>query len=241
MTALWGLALAFSIAARAQTAMEVEAAAVWAGNNEVAIPGDSGTRFSLTDDLQMDTTGAARLRISRRWAKRHWLGLLAAPLELEGRGRLPKDVFFNEVHFPAGTAAEATYRFDSYRVLYRYQLVATDKWSWELGGAINVRDAAIRLSGPDISSEKKNTGVVPLLSLGFSWTLFPQFRLRVEGEALAAPQGRALDFLAAIQHEPSPQFSYLAGYRILEGGADNDEVYTFALFHYAVIGACYRF
>jgi hypothetical protein len=27
-----------------------------------------------------------------------------------------------------------------------------------------------------------------------------------------------------------------AGYRLLEGGADNDEVFTFALFHYAVAG-----
>jgi hypothetical protein len=27
-----------------------------------------------------------------------------------------------------------------------------------------------------------------------------------------------------------------AGYRLLEGGADNDEVYTFAFFHYAVAG-----
>jgi hypothetical protein len=26
------------------------------------------------------------------------------------------------------------------------------------------------------------------------------------------------------------------GYRILEGGADNDEVYNFALFHYAAVG-----
>jgi hypothetical protein len=27
-----------------------------------------------------------------------------------------------------------------------------------------------------------------------------------------------------------------AGYRLLEGGSDNDEVYTFAAIHYATIG-----
>ena len=32
-----------------------------------------------------------------------------------------------------------------------------------------------------------------------------------------------------------------AGYRILEGGADNDEVYNFALFHYASMGISYAF
>jgi NAD(P)-dependent dehydrogenase (short-subunit alcohol dehydrogenase family) len=31
------------------------------------------------------------------------------------------------------------------------------------------------------------------------------------------------------------------GYRLLEGGADNDEVYTFAFFHYAVAGVRVRF
>ena len=32
-----------------------------------------------------------------------------------------------------------------------------------------------------------------------------------------------------------------AGYRILEGGADNDEVYTFSLFHFIVAGVETRF
>lgn len=31
------------------------------------------------------------------------------------------------------------------------------------------------------------------------------------------------------------------GYRLLEGGADNDEVYTLAFFHYAVAGLRIRF
>ena len=32
-----------------------------------------------------------------------------------------------------------------------------------------------------------------------------------------------------------------AGYRILEGGADNDEVYNFSLFNYASAGITYTF
>jgi hypothetical protein len=31
------------------------------------------------------------------------------------------------------------------------------------------------------------------------------------------------------------------GYRILEGGADNDEVYTFSLFHYAIASVALEF
>jgi hypothetical protein len=34
----------------------------------------------------------------------------------------------------------------------------------------------------------------------------------------------------------SDRFGLKAGYRILEGGADNDEVYNFALFNYAAAG-----
>lgn len=45
----------------------------------------------------------------------------------------------------------------------------------------------------------------------------------------------------AVQCDLQPSLSLTAGYRILEGGADNDEVYTFSLFHYLVAGAAVRF
>jgi len=32
-----------------------------------------------------------------------------------------------------------------------------------------------------------------------------------------------------------------AGYRILEGGAENEKVYGFSLFHYAALGLSYTF
>ena len=57
-----------------------------------------------------------------------------------------------------------------------------------------------------------------------------------EGDALAAPQGRAEDVLLAGIYKFSDHIMVRLGYRILEGGADNDEVYNFALFHYASAG-----
>ena len=39
--------------------------------------------------------------------------------------------------------------------------------------------------------------------------------------------------MIAATYKFSDNFGIRAGYRILEGGADNDEVYNFALFHYA--------
>jgi len=39
----------------------------------------------------------------------------------------------------------------------------------------------------------------------------------------------------------SEKIGIRAGYRILEGGADNDEVYNFALLNYAAAGLEFRF
>ena len=58
----------------------------------------------------------------------------------------------------------------------------------------------------------------------------------LEGDALAAPQGRAEDVLAALTFKLTDKITWKVGYRILEGGADNDEVYTFAMYHYATAG-----
>lgn len=68
------------------------------------------------------------------------------------------------------------------------------------------------------------------------WKLDEKFGILLEGDALAAPQGRAEDVLLAATYRLSDRFGLKAGYRILEGGADNDEVYNFALFNYASVG-----
>ncbi|MBK8644916.1 MAG: hypothetical protein IPN15_22695 [Saprospiraceae bacterium] len=73
------------------------------------------------------------------------------------------------------------------------------------------------------------------------WKVDDKFGLLLDGDALAAPQGRAEDVLIAATYNFSKNFSIRAGYRILEGGADNDRVYNFALFHYASVGISYTF
>lgn len=44
-----------------------------------------------------------------------------------------------------------------------------------------------------------------------------------------------------LQHALPSGLQVFAGYRTLEGGADNDSLYTFAWLHYAVVGLGYRF
>ena len=80
-----------------------------------------------------------------------------------------------------------------------------------------------------------------LINFRLLWKVNEKFGLLLDGDALAAPQGRAEDVLIAATYKLSGNFGIRAGYRFLEGGADNDEVYNFALFHYASFGISYTF
>ena len=73
------------------------------------------------------------------------------------------------------------------------------------------------------------------------WFVKERLTILLRGDALAAPQGRAEDVLLAAQLYPNEAITLRLGYRILEGGANNDEVYNFSLVHYAVIGATVTF
>ena len=82
-------------------------------------------------------------------------------------------------------------------------------------------------------------GFVPIINFRFLWKVDDNFGVLLEGDALAAPQGRAEDILVAATYKLSDNLKIRAGYRILEGGTDNKEVYNFSLFHYASVGISY--
>lgn len=235
------LAIGLGQSAVAQNVLDLEGAYVVPGYNDVAIPGDTGTRFSLTDDLEADETAAFRIRYSRTFAEKHWVAGLIAPLTMKSQGTLPTSVDFNETTFAQGTVVNSTFRFDSYRLIYRYLFHKSDQWQVGFGAAAQVRDAAIKMQGGGLESEKTNTGIVPLLSFSATWMPTENLSVLIEGEALAAPQGRAEDILFAIQYDVNQRLSLKGGYRVLEGGSDNDEVYTFSLFHYLVAGVVLSF
>lgn len=220
--------------------VDLESGIVSSGYNDVRIPGDTGTEFSLSDDLDAKSTAFVRVRIGCALTDRSTLSLLAAPLEIEAGGEAATDIYFEGETFPAGEEIDAIYRFDSYRLTYRYDLYRTGRLELGLGFTAKIRDAEIRLSGPNAQSKKANVGVVPLLNFRLHYGLTARLGLLLDGDALAAPQGRAEDVLAAITYAHSDRVQLRAGYRILEGGADNDEVYNFALLHYASIGVVLR-
>ena len=138
--------------------------------------------------------------------------------------------------FPANTEIDGTYKFNSYRLTYRYDFVKTPANEFGMGFTAKIRDAKIALKGGGLSAEKANVGFVPIINFRYLHNFSERFAMVFEGDALAAPQGRAEDVMLGAIYEVNQKVSLKAGYRVLEGGADNDEVYGFALFNYAVLG-----
>jgi hypothetical protein len=227
--------------AKAQALIDFETGIVSAGYNDVRIPGDQGTLFSLKDDLISKTELFFRLRANYTITSRHTLSLLYAPLETESKGNLPYDILFEGVTFPANTDMTGTYKFNSYRLTYRYEIVLKPEFEFGLGFTAKIRDAKIALFSAGLISEKTNLGFVPIINFRLLWNIDDTFGLLLDGDALVVPQGRAEDVLIAATYKLSDNLRIRAGYRILEGGADNDEVYNFALFHYASVGFSYTF
>ena len=230
----------FSISVNAQIEIDLESGLLFSGYNDVRIPGDEGTLFSLKDDLQDQTEIFYRLRASYIIKSRHTISLLYAPLETESEGSVPNDILFEGVLFPANTELNSVYKFNSYRLTYRYRIVNRSKITFGLGLTAKVRDAKVGLSSPNLTSEKTNLGFVPLINFRLLWMINDNFGLLLDGDALAAPQGRAEDVLIAATYKISDNLDIRAGYRILEGGAENDEVYNFSLFNYASVGITFR-
>jgi hypothetical protein len=219
-----------------QVSFDMETGAFGTGYNNVRSPGDQGTLFSLKDDLISKTEIFFRARVNYTINTRHTLSLLYAPLETISEGKVPNAIMFEGVNFPANTDLTGTYKFNSYRLTYRYDIVIKTKFEFGLGFTAKIRDAKITMASAGSVSEKANVGFVPIINFRMLWKPDEKFGILLEGDALAAPQGRAEDVLLAAIYRVSDHIGLKAGYRILEGGADNDEVYSFALFNYASAG-----
>ena len=83
--------------------------------------------------------------------------------------------------------------------------------------------------------------LVPLLN--FAAEYYPAEKWRIVGEldGLASPQGRAFDVSLKGYYDVADWCSLGLGYRTIEGGVDNDDVYNFAWFNTVFASVSYRF
>ena len=222
--------------------LELETGPVWQSRNDVQIPNDpSGTRFSLYDFAGSGPWPAARLYVTLFPSARHSLRLLLAPLVVRADGPLREPVEFSGGSFAADEPATATYRFNSWRVTYRYRMRETERFSWHLGFSAKIRDAKIQLDQAGTSARKTDVGFVPLLHLAACWRPGGRWQVLIDLDALAGGPGRAEDLSIKFAYALREDTALAIGYRTVEGGADVDEVYNFAWLHYLVFSVTTRF
>lgn len=219
----------------AQFSLDLESGLVFPGYNEVRIPNQQGTTFDFNQDFEIQ--GALiplRIRPGYTFGKNHIFALYA-PLSASYVGSPGFPINFQNSQFEANREIEGFYKFNSYRLTYRRDLIQDEKWILGVGFTAKIRDAQVRLSNESQIDFKDDIGFVPLLHLFVSYDAGP-FRGVIEGDGLAGGPGRAFDFFGGLYIPLSNYFDLKAGYRILEGGADVSEVYNFALFNFASVG-----
>ncbi|MBN2134760.1 MAG: hypothetical protein JW737_03435 [Acidobacteria bacterium] len=241
LIAVVAMALAVNVSAESNFEFDIEGGWVSSGYNDVRIPNEGGTLFSLSEDLSIDSKAYFRLRASYWLGERHVISALYAPLSFDAYGILPGDIHFNGTDFPGGSEADGFFMFNSYRLTYRYMIVKNEDIQFGIGFTGKIRDAEISVDAAGLYSSKTNVGFVPLLNLYLKWNWSENFGLLIEADAAAAKQGRAEDVLTALFYKLNDNMTLKAGYRFVEGGADVDEVYNFAWIHYAAAGIIFSF
>jgi hypothetical protein len=217
--------------------VELEGGLAWQTVNDVQIPNDaSGTRFSIVDVIGSGPYPAGRMYFTWNVNERHGIRILLAPFSVTDSGEIATPVDFAGETFAPGEV-QATYRFNSWRATYRYRFRNGERATWWIGFTAKIRDAKIELDQEGATARKNNVGFVPLLHFAGSVRLREGLALVLDLDAIAGGPGRAEDVALKLQYAAGERWRFSAGYRTVEGGADVDEVYTFAWLHYAVLSA----
>jgi len=221
--------------------IELEAGPVWQGKNDLRIPNDAtATRFSLVDVVGTGPFGAGRATVLVGIGDRHQLRGLAAPLDISASGASDAPIDFAGAHFDAGREIDALYRFNSWRLTYRYRVGRGAASAWWIGFTAKVRDAKVELRQGPVRGTDTDIGFVPLLHLRGDVRIAPRWLLEVEADALGGGPGRAVDASLGVSREFASGLRAGLRYRTLEGGADVDSVYSFAWLHYALVSVTWR-
>jgi hypothetical protein len=214
----------------------VEGGATWQSRNDIRVPNETGTEFSLPDVIGAGPYGVFRAEFDFDINERHGLRFVFAPLEITDNGTLPEDVSFAGEEFEPGVQTEANYKFSSYRISYRYRFYNGPTWRWKVGATGFIRDARIALNQDGKYAEDTDLGFVPLVHLQGLARIGEGWRFILDFDGLAASQGRAFDISAKLGYSVSDLVEIAFGYRVIEGGADVEQVYNFAWFN-SIVGS----
>jgi hypothetical protein len=246
LSCLWLLLSAFQASAAEQKdwtrfRFELEGGPVWQSKNDVQIPGNTGTEFSFKDLTGSGPFPAGRFTFDWNILERHGLRFEVAPLRIDGNGAFGQPVSFAGTTFSPGIPTEGTYKFDTYRVSYRFLFLNTRPWRMNVGATLLIRDAKIELEQDGKIASDSNVGVAPLLNFSTEWALARRWTAIFDFQGLAGGPGRAIDLALKLRYDLSDRWSIGGGYRMLEGGVDSDDVYNFSWLNYGFFTLGYQF
>lgn len=178
-----------------------------------------------------------------KFLERHNVRILFAPITKSGTGIIEDEnsIQFADSEFASGSPLKGTYRFNTWRLTYRYTF--HNRGNWELGAGLAglIRDAKVQLEQNGLTDRDTDLGIVPLVHLYAYRTLAYRLSLQLDAETLAGPQGRATDAALTLHYQMPENITLYIGYRILEGGADVDQVYNFSWINFLPFGLTWSF
>jgi len=232
------LCAAFQLSAQSGWKLRVMPEVSFGGRNTVQRPNDSeGTRVSLNSEFERKNkaTFSPRFELEYNYRRHHFIAT-AALVNDHFEGIAGKEIVYDGELFAMGNNLETKYKFNTYRLGYRYRLVDQPRFAFELGATVLFRDAYISMEGNTKKAKFSNFGVAPLISYYVEWKAAEKFSFLTYGDAFALKVGRAEDVFAGAKYQFTPLISANLGYRLLEGGSDGDRVFTMAAFHFISIG-----
>jgi len=240
----FSIALALPLALNAQLFIDAETGAAFNTSNAVQFPNETNSesdRINVTDEFGNGSSWFYRLRLGYTIAGRHTISALYAPLDFSYDGQFATPRTFGENTFLESEDVMLNYQFNSYRLTYRFEWINEGKFRFGIGLTAKIRDARIKVESAESTSETEDFGFVPLINFRAAYKFNDQWSVLLRGDALVGEQGRAEDIFLGGAYAPSDSHQFKLGYRILDGGADVEQVYNFALVQYAAVAYRYRF
>ena len=220
--------------------LELEFGQVKLLKNKIQIPAASGTIFDTTE---VSPTEDYFYRFNLYWPLqgKHSLKVLYAPLEINQSGKFSKDITYEGEVFSKSNTTNVLYKFNSYRLTYRYQWMDGAILKTYIGFTGKIRDAKTKLSQTGLSKSYTNVGFVPLIYLRADWSPVNWLTFIFEMDALGASQGRAIEGAFKTRLTLNNSLGASLGHRVLEGGADNNKLYTWSLISFTFFSLDWSF
>jgi len=211
--------------------------------------GPTGTEYEAGDINQKDNLyRSQRIALEARLGERHGIILLYAPFDITTRATLTKDIDFRGTVFPSGTVVDSRYLFEGYRASYLYRLVNRERFTWDIGASVQIRNALVGFSAVDGSRYVKESdiGVVGALKTRLRYELPSRVWAGLEADALSTfgllgnTTGGIYDvaLTLGLPLNTKGDVHAYARLRLLGGGADvkRRDIYNWGNFGFAVVG-----